>query len=114
MNRDYIVRKMTISLVLLTVVLGVKILSILNSEEYKNNIVNEIVEGIIVDSSKTQTQGVLGWNIVYETAIQIGDEILISNDKELYYKTKDKINEKIRVEVKNNKNLDSKKIIDVK
>ena len=42
------------------------------------------------------------------------DEILVSNDKELYYKTKDKINEKISVEIKNNKNLDIKKIIDVK
>ncbi len=114
MNRDYIVRKVTILLVLITVVFGMKSLSILNSEENKNNIVNEIVEGIIIDSSKTQTQGLLCGNIVYETAIQIGDEILVSNDKKLYYKTKDKINEKIRVEVKNNKNLDSKKIIDVK
>lgn len=113
MNRDYVVRKVTILLVLITVVLGVKSLFILNSEEHKNNIVNEIVEGIVIDSSKTQTQGLLGGNIVYETAIQIVDEILVSNDKELYYKTKDKINEKIRVEVKNNKNLDIKKIIDV-
>lgn len=114
MNRDYVVRKVTILLVLITIVFGMKSLSILNSEEHKNNIVNEIVEGIVVDSSKTQTQGLLGGNIVYETAIQIGDEMLVSNDKELYYKTKDKINEKIRVEVKNNKNLDIKKIIDVK
>lgn len=114
MNRDYIVRKVTILLVLITVVLGMKSLSIPNSEEYKNNIVNEIVEGIVIDSSKIQTQGLLGGNIVYETAIQIGDEILVSNDKELYYKTKDKINEKISVEIKNNKNLHIKKIIDVK
>lgn len=114
MNRDYVVRKVTILIVLITVVFGIKSLSILNSEEHKNNIVNEIVEGIVVDSSKTQIQGLLGGNIVYETAIQIDNEILVSNDKELYYKTKDKINEKIRVEVKNNKNLDIKKIIDVK
>lgn len=91
-----------------------KSLSIFNSEEHKNTIINEIVEGIVVDSSKIKTQGLLGGNIVYETAIQIGDEILVSNDKKVYYKTKDKINEKISVEVKNNKNLDIKKIIDVK
>jgi hypothetical protein len=114
MNRDYIVRKVTILLVLITVVFGMKSLSILNSEEHKSNIVNEIVEGIIIDSSKTQTQGLLGGNIVYETAIQIGDEILVSNNKEIYYKTKDKIKEKISVEVKNNKNLNIKNIIDVK
>lgn len=53
-------------------------------KEYQNNIVNEVVDGIVIDSSRTQLDGLLGGNIVYESAIKIDDEIIISNDKEIY------------------------------
>ena len=117
MWREYLVRKLTVLIIVISAVIFIRILTITNSSsinEYQQNIVNEVVDGIIIDSSKTQTEGLLGGSIIYETAIQIDDEIIISNNKEIYYKTKDKIKEEVKVEIKNNKNLGTKKIIDVK
>ena len=117
MNVDYLVRKLTVLVIVISAVFFIKILNNINSysiKEYQQNIVNEIVDGIIIDSSKTQTEGLLGGSIIYESAIQIDDEIIISNNKEIYYKTKDKIKEEVKVEIKNNKNLGIKKIIDIK
>lgn len=86
----------------------------ISSKDYKNNIVNEVVEGTIIESNKTQTTGLLSGSIIYETAIEIDNEIIISNDKEIYYRTKDKINEEVEVEIENNKNTGNKKILDIK
>lgn len=112
MWREYLVRKLTVLIIVISAVFFIKILT--SIKEYQHNIVNEVVDGLIIDSSKTQTEGLLGGSIIYETAIQIDDEIIISNNKEIYYKTKDKIKEEVKVEIKNNKNLGTKKIIDVK
>ena len=113
MNKDYIVGKITILVVLVMLFWGVKILFGLNDKEYKNSIVNEVEYGVIVDSNKTQLKGLLGESIVYETAIQVGNEIIISNDKKIYYKAKDKVKQEIKVEVKNNKDINYKKIVDI-
>lgn len=117
MDMDYLVRILKGLLIIVTAVIFIRILTSTNSSsinEYQQNIVNEVVDGIIIDSSKTQMEGLLGGNIIYETAIKIDEEIIISNNKEIYYKTKDKIKEEVKVEIKNNKNLGTKKIIDVK
>lgn len=114
---DYLVRKLNILLIIIITVIFIRSLTSTNLfsiKEYQKNIVNEVVDGIIIDSSKTQMEGLFGGNIIYETAIKIDEEIIISNNKEIYYKTKDKIKEEVKVEIENNKNLGTKKIIDIK
>ncbi|WWU65607.1 hypothetical protein QJR26_04395 [Clostridium baratii] len=78
------------------------------------NITTEIKVGKIIDSYKENIQGLFGGHIEYETAIKVDDEIIISNDKNIYYEAKDKIGKEIKVEVKNDKNIDKKYIEDIK
>ncbi|WP_338631262.1 hypothetical protein [Clostridium baratii] len=83
-------------------------------EKSNNNISIEIKDGIIIDSSKENIYGFFGGDIEYETAIKVDDEIIISNDKNVYYEAKDKIGKEIKVEVKNDKNINKKYIEDIK
>lgn len=60
MNGDYLVRKLNVLVIVISAVFFIKILANIKSysiKEYQQNIVNEIVDGIIIDSSKTQTEG---------------------------------------------------------
>lgn len=84
------------------------------NEEYKKNIIVEVKEGQVVDSFKEVIPGILGGDKKYETAIKIGDEIIISNDKNIYYEAIDHVGEEIEVEIEDNKNTGSKKILDIK
>ena len=54
-------------------------------KEYKNNIVIEVKSGQVIDSFKEVVPGILGGNIKFETAIKVDDEIIISNEKDIYY-----------------------------
>lgn len=84
------------------------------NEEYKKNIIVEVKEGQVIDSFKEVIPGILGGDIKYETAIKIGDEIIISNDKNIYYEAIDHVGEEIEVEIEDNKNTGSKNILDIK
>lgn len=55
---------------------------------------------------------ILGGDIKYEIAIKVGDEIIISNDKNIYYQAIDHVGEE--VEIEDNKNTGSKNILDIK
>ena len=86
-----------------------------NLEKEKNkNISIEVKVGKIVDSSKESVNGLFGGTIVYETAIKVDDEIIISKDEKIYYEAIDKIGKEVKVEVKNDKNIDKKFIVDIK
>lgn len=84
------------------------------NEEYKKNIIVEVKEGQVIDSFKEVIPGILGGDIKYETAIKIGNEIIISNDKNIYYEAIDRVGEEIEVEIEDNKNTGSKNILDIK
>ncbi|WWU66750.1 hypothetical protein QJR26_18485 (plasmid) [Clostridium baratii] len=83
-------------------------------KENNKNISIEVKVGKIVDSSKESVNGLLGGTIVYETAIKVDDEIIISKDEKIYYEAIDKIGKEVKVEVKNDKNIDKKSIVDIK
>ena len=78
------------------------------------NITTEIKVGKIIDSSKENISGILGGHIEYETAIKVDDEIIISNNKDIYYEAVDKIGKEVKVEIKNDKNINEKSILDIK
>ena len=83
-------------------------------KDINKNISIEVKEGKIIDSSKESVQGLLGGHIEYETAIKVDDEIIISKDEKIYYEAIDKIGKEVKVEVKNDKNIDKKSIVDIK
>lgn len=86
-----------------------------NLEKEKNkNISIEVKVGKIVDSSKESVNGLFGGIIVYETAIKVDYEIIVSKDEKIYYEAIDKIGKEVKVEVKNDKNIDKKFIVDIK
>ncbi|MBQ8997267.1 MAG: hypothetical protein IJ086_01080 [Clostridium sp.] len=82
--------------------------------EYKSNIITEIRDGKIIDNNKDVLKKLFLENIKYETAIRVGDEVVVSNDKEIYYEALDRIGEEVKVEIENNKNTGSKSIVDIK
>lgn len=83
-------------------------------KDHNKNISIEVKVGKIVDSSKESINGLLGGTIVYETAIKVDDEIIISKDEKIYYEAIDKIGKEVKVEVKNDKNINTKSILDIK
>ena len=107
---------LTIILILGGIILLKGTLNNLSNIEKENNknISIEVKVGKIVDSSKESVNGLLGGTIVYETAIKVDDEIIISKDKEIYYEAIDKIGKEVKVEVKNDKNIDKISIVDIK
>ncbi|WP_338631642.1 hypothetical protein [Clostridium baratii] len=107
---------LTIILILGGIILLKDTLNKLSNIEKENNknISIEVKVGKIVDSSKESVNGLLGGTIVYETAIKVDDEIIISNNKDIYYEAVDKIGKEVKVEIKNNKNINTKSILDIK
>ncbi|MDU5544659.1 MAG: hypothetical protein E6069_08880 [Clostridium perfringens] len=91
-------------------VVGMFILNVTFNKEYEKNIVIEVVNGKVIDC----ISGISGEDIRYETAIKIDGEILISNNREIYYKAIEDIGKEVEVEIKNNKNTDRKSILDIK
>ena len=83
-------------------------------QEYEDNILVETQQGIIIESNKEILKNFFSEKIKYETAIKIGDEVIISNDKEVYYEAMDKKGQEVEVEIRNNKNIDIKTILDIK
>lgn len=99
-----------ICIVFFIVLVGMFIINVTFDKEYEKNIVIEVVNGKVIDC----ISGVSDSNIRYETAIKIDEEILISNDRDIYYKAIEDIGKEVKVEVKNNKNIDKKIILDIK
>lgn len=110
----------SIGLIIILIVVGIiSLKSTLNKlsnleKENNKNISIEVKVGKIVDSSKESVNGLLGGTIIYETAIKVDDEIIISKDEKIYYEAIDKIGKEVKVEVKNDKNIDKKSIVDIK
>ena len=107
---------LTIILILGGIILLKGTLNNLSNIEKENNknISIEVKVGKIVDSSKESVNGLFGGTIIYETAIKVDDEIIISNNKDIYYEAVDKIGKEVKVEIKNNKNINTKSILDIK
>lgn len=82
--------------------------------KYESNIITEVIDGTIIDNNKNVLKKLFTENIKCETAIRVDDEVIISNDKEIYYEALDRIGEEVEIEIENNKNTDSKKILDIK
>lgn len=82
--------------------------------KYEDNILVETQKGIVIENNKEILKIFFSERIKYETAIKIGDEVIISNDKEIYYEAIGKNGEEVEVEIKNNKNSDIKTILDIK
>ena len=82
--------------------------------KYEDNILVETQKGIVIENNKEILKFFFSDRIKYETAIKIGDEVIISNDKEIYYEAIGKNGEEVEVEIKNNKNSDIKTILDIK
>ncbi len=82
--------------------------------KYESNIITEVRQGTIIDNNKDVLKKLFTENIKYETVIRVDDEVIISNDKEIYYEALDRIGEEVEIEIENNKNTDSKKILDIK
>lgn len=106
--------RMVIGITSAIMLAGMLIMSFDFFKEYEENILVETKQGIIIESNKEILKSFFSEKIKYETAIKIDDEIIISNDKEIYYGTKDKINEEVEVEIENNKNTGSKKILGIR
>lgn len=83
-------------------------------EKYEDNILVETQKGIVIENNKEILKIFFSERIKYETAIKIGDEVIISNDKAIYYEAIGKNGEEVEVEIKNNKNIDIKTILDIK
>ena len=84
------------------------------NEDYSKNIQVEIKTAKVIDVSKEKLKNISGEYIAYETVIKVEDEIITSEEKEIYYKALEKVNQEVEVEIENNTNIDSKKILDIK
>lgn len=98
-------------LILITLHSGFKILSYMGN--HNKNITTEIKVGKIIDSSKENINGLIEGHIQYETAIKVDGEIIISDDKDVYYEAKDKIGKEVKVKIENDKNINTKSILDI-
>lgn len=97
-------------LILIILHSGFKILSYMLNP----NITTEIKVGKIIDSSKENINGLIEGHIQYETAIKVDGEIIVSDNKDIYYEAKDKIGKEVKVKIENDKNIDKKSILEVK
>ncbi|MDQ0149618.1 hypothetical protein ACFO6R_16085 [Eubacterium multiforme] len=69
----------------------------------RENTTVEFKTGKIIDSSKENINGLLEGHIEYETAIKVDDEIMVSNNKGIYYEAVNKIGKEVKVKIENNK-----------
>ena len=106
--------KMSLFVLLVAIISYTAFNTLVYNLNYNKNITTEIKVGKIIDSYKENIQGLFGGNIKYETAIKVDDEIIISKDEKIYYEAIDKIGKEVKVEVKNDKNIDKKSIVDIK
>ncbi|WP_373206020.1 hypothetical protein [Clostridium tertium] len=79
-------------------------------EKIKRNILIEVKKGEVINIFKEAKNE----KIKYETLIKIDDEIITSKEKEIYHKALYKVGKEVNVEIKNNKNIGRKYILDIR